>query len=163
MKRKNYMLKFALTIMVFIIPILIIVNLIAIIINVANAKDLKDTILTSLCIFGFGIGLSFVITLIVGYVTYIIDKSDILKNNENTITTGRLIIKKDYIIIIKAKRFLFLYSFVIYTKPWKRLSLLTYYFYNRDELINFIKENNYFIKYIRKEDLIELGIDEASC
>ena len=163
MKRKNYMLKFALTIMVFIIPILIIVNLIAIIINVANAKDLKDTILTSLCIFGFGIGLSFVITLIVGYVTYIIDKSDILKNNENTITTGRLIIKKDYIIRIKAKRFLFLYSFVIYTKPWKRLSLLTYYFYNKDELINFIKENNYFIKYIRKEDLIELGIDEASC
>ncbi len=163
MKRKNYMLKFALTIMVFIIPILIIVNLIAIIINVANAKDLKDTILTSLCIFGFGIGLSFVITLIVGYVTYIIDKSDILKNNENTITTGRLIIKKDYIIRIKAKRFLFLYSFVIYTKPWKRLSLLTYYFYNKDELINFINENNYFIQYIRKEDLIELGIDEASC
>jgi hypothetical protein len=157
------MLKFALTIMVFIIPILIIVNLIAIIINVANAKDLKDTILTSLCIFGFGIGLSFVITLIVGYVTYIIDKSDILKNNENTITTGRLIIKKDYIIRIKAKRFLFLYSFVIYTKPWKRLSLLTYYFYNKDELINFINENNYFIQYIRKEDLIELGIDEASC
>ena len=56
MKRKNYMLKFALTIMVFIIPILIIVNLIAIIINVASAKDLKDTILTSLCIFGFSIG-----------------------------------------------------------------------------------------------------------
>ena len=163
MKRKNYRLKFALTIMVFIIPILIIVNLIAIIINVASAKDLKDTILTSLCIFGFSIGLSFVITLIVGYVTYIIDKSDILKNNENTITTGRLIIKKDYIIKIKAKRFLFLYSFVIYTKPWKRLSMLTYYFYNKDEIINFIKENNYFIQYIRKEDLIELGIDETSC
>ena len=41
--------------------------------------------------------------------------------------------------------------------------MLTYYFYNKDEIINFIKENNYFIQYIRKEDLIELGIDETSC
>lgn len=161
-KRKNYMIKFGLSLsLVIIFPILIIGYLIAIIIRLNyEAITINDLLMYLLIIF-LSFGISLILSMILGYITYRIDKTDIISENDNIITTGRLMINKNHITCIKAKKFIFLYEFVIYTKPWKRLPMLTYYFYNKEELISFINENELFIEYIRKEDLIKLGINKS--
>ena len=161
MKRRNYLFKFGLSItLVFILPILVIMNLIIILVRSNSEEITSDLILTSLLIILFSLIISFIITTVLGYITYRIDKTDIIQENSNIITTGRLMINKDRIIKIKAKRFIFLHEFVIFTKPYKRLSMLAYYFYDKEELINFINEHKMFLDYIRKEDLAKLGINE---
>ena len=161
MNRKNYMIKFGLSLsLVFILPILIIGYLIATIIRSNFEPITGNIILEDTLILLISIVVTFLITTILGYITYRIDKTDIIEEKDGVIVTGRLMIRKDKIIKIKAKRFIFLYEFVIYTSPYKKLSMLTYYFYDKSELINFINENKLFIEFIRKEDLANLEIDK---
>ena len=158
MNRKNYMLRFALTILIIIVPLLAIINIIVNALTIANEGYSSNNLIISVIIFLAGSLFAFIAGLVIGAITYIIDKSDIIEEKDNKITTGRLIINEDHIYQIKARKFVFLYAFTIYTKHWKRLGLLTYYFNNKEELINFINEYKFFIKYIRKIDLNKLEI-----
>jgi len=152
------MLKFSLTISVIIIPILFIIEIIVNVLTIVNEGYSNYNLIMSIIIFFVGLSIVFIVSLIIGFITYKIDKSDIIQENDNIITTGRLLINKDHIYQIKARRFIFLYAFTIYTKHFKRLGLLTYYFNNKEELINFINEYKLFMEYIREEDLNRLEI-----
>ena len=158
MNRKNYMLRFALTILIIIVPLLAIINIIVNALTIANEGYSSNNLITSATILLAGSLFVFIVGLVIGTITYIIDKSDIIEEKDNKITTGRLIINEDHIYQIKARRFIFLYAFTIYTKHWKMLGLLTYYFNNKEELIDFINEYKFFIKYIREIDLNKLEI-----
>ncbi len=158
MNRKNYMLRFALTILIIIVPLLAIINIIVNALTIANEGYSSNNLIISATILLAGSLFVFIVGLVIGTITYIIDKSDIIEEKDNKITTGRLIINEDHIYQIKARRFIFLYAFTIYTKHWKMLGLLTYYFNNKEELIDFINEYKFFIKYIREIDLNKLEI-----
>jgi hypothetical protein len=152
------MLRFALTILIIIVPLLAIINIIVNALTIANEGYSSNNLIISATILLAGSLFVFIVGLVIGTITYIIDKSDIIEEKDNKITTGRLIINEDHIYQIKARRFIFLYAFTIYTKHWKMLGLLTYYFNNKEELIDFINEYKFFIKYIREIDLNKLEI-----
>ena len=152
------MLRFSLSISVILIPLLILINVIINIVTGINKGFSMNNLITSLIIFLVSVLLVFILGLIIGSITYIIDKSDIINDNIDTISTGRIIINKTKIHKIKAKRFIFLYAFTIYVKPYLRLGMLTYYFKYKEELINFIKEHSFFIEYICENDLKKLEI-----
>ena len=152
------MFRFSLTISTIIAPLLIVINLIVNILTAVNEGYSDKYLITSVIIFAISLVLVFGLGLLIGFFSYLVDRSDIIEENGNTITNGRLIINKDHIYQIKAKRFIFLYAFIIYTKPWKRLGTLTYYFNNKEELINFIKDYSFFMEYVRENDLKKLEI-----
>ena len=156
--KRNYMFRFSLTISTIIAPLLIVINLIVNILTAVNEGYSDKYLITSVIIFAISLVLVFGLGLIIGFFSYLVDRSDVIEENGNTITNGRLIINKDHIYQIKAKRFIFLYAFTIYTKPWKRLGTLTYYFNNKEELINFIKDYSFFMDYVRENDLKKLEI-----
>ena len=156
--KSNYMLKFSLTVSTIIIPLLIVINLVVNILTAVNEGYSDKYLITSIIIFAISLVLVFGLGLLIGFISYLVDRTDIIQDNGNTITNGRLIINKDHIDQIKAKRFIFLYAFTIYTKPWKKLGTLTYYFNNKEELIDFIKEYDFFMKYVRQNDLKKLEI-----
>lgn len=160
MKRKNYALKFSLSItLAFILPILITINIIVLIIYIANNEVTKDNLLTSLLILLMSLGLSFAATLLVGFITYLLDKSSIFQANEDTITNGTQIIKRSYIVKARVRKILFIYSYTIYTKPWKRLGTWTYYFNNKEEVVEFLNTYTFLKEYLIEKDLIKLEID----
>lgn len=156
--KSNYMLRFSLTVSTIIIPLLIVINLVVNILTAVNEGYSDKYLITSIIIFAISLVLVFGLGLLIGFISYLVDRTDIIQDNGNTITNGRLIINKDHIDQIKAKRFIFLYAFTIYTKPWKKLGTLTYYFNNKEELIDFIKEYDFFMKYVRQNDLKKLEI-----
>ena len=156
--KSNYMLRFSLTVSTIIIPLLIVINLVVNIFTIVNEGYSNKNLFMSIIIFFIALALVFGLGLLIGFISYLVDRTDIIQDNGNTITNGRLIINKDHIYQIKAKRFIFLYAFTIYTKPWKKLGTLTYYFNNKEELIDFIKEYDFFMKYVRENDLKKLEI-----
>ncbi len=164
MKRKNFMVRFAITLMaitLFPLSTIAISILIPILVSIGEIDGLG-------ILFTFGIWLLFNLIallcfLIVGYFAYKVENPERLYEDENFIDTKQFVkIRKENIKEIKARRFIFLYAIDIMAKPWNFISSLTVYFNSKKEIIDFIKENNFIIKYIRKKDLIKLGLKEDS-
>lgn len=157
MKRKNYMLKFGLSMTLIILPILVIINAIIIVIRYTS-KDNINTLLFDLLFFGLEIIVIFGITSLVGFIIYKLDLYLFTIDKDDTISNSRIILRKKDIIKIKARRFLFLYSYDIYSRPWGLFSSISIYFYNKDELIDFVNKNETLLSFIDIKYLKKLGI-----
>ncbi len=162
MKRKNFMFRFALTCMtITIFPVSIIA--LCILIPILYSKGEIDV----LGIFGT-IGyvaifdlLCFAILVIIGLWVFKVENPERLYCDDTFIDTNQFVkIRKENINCIKARRFIFLYAMDIKAKPWKYISSLTVYFYNKEEMVNFLKENSFLIEYVKKEHLDKLGIKQ---
>ena len=74
MNRKNYMLRFALTILIIIVPLLVIINIIVNALTIANEGYSSNNLIISATILLVGSLFVFVVGLVIGTITYIIDK-----------------------------------------------------------------------------------------
>ena len=102
---------------------------------------------------------SFVALTIVGHLVFKIENPERLVDDGTFIDTKDLVkIRKENIRYIRARRFVFLYAIDVMAKPWRLISSLTIYFHDKDELITFIKENDFLIEYIDDKDLSKLGL-----
>ncbi|MCR5647800.1 MAG: hypothetical protein K6F81_05900 [Acholeplasmatales bacterium] len=159
MKKRNYMFKFGLSItLAFILPIEVIVWSIFLTVNYVNGiiKGIDIWInigVAFLILFGVFIFLSFIAF---GMIK-LYDKNK-LEYKNNKISNGVFFIKEDDIKSIRAKRFIFLYEFVVVEKMWYFLPSLTYYFYGKEELIAFLNDNSFVLKHVNKKDLSKLGL-----
>jgi len=157
-KKRNYMFKFGLSLtLVSILPIEIIVYSIFLPINYLNGNINTTDILINigimlLTVFGIFLLISFIALGLIKL--YDIDK---LNYNDNKISNGFVVIKEENIKTIRAKRFIFTYSFTIVEKAWLTPSM-TYYFYGKEELIDFLNNNCFVLKYVNDKDLKKLGI-----
>ena len=163
MKKRNYMFKFGLSItLAFILPIEIIVYSIFLPLGYISGNiDVSDIF--------FNIGIMLIILfslfIFISLIAFGIIKFydvDILKIEGNIISNDsksfRICVKKEDIKYIRAKRFIFLYEFVVVEKMWWFIPSMTFYFYGKEELINFINNNNFLKKYIKEKDLSKLGL-----
>ena len=162
MKRKNFMVRFGASCMVItILPASIILLLILIPILV-NKGDL-DTLgffatIGYVALFDLA---CFIGLVLMGFFVFRIENPERLYEDEEFIDTKQFVkIKKGNIKYIKARRFLFLYAIDIMARPWNFISSLTVYFNSKNEIVDFIKENDFIIQYIREKDLIKLGLKE---
>lgn len=160
MKRKNFMFRFGLTCMaITIFPVSII--LLCVLIPILYSKGEIDV----LGIFGT-IGyvaifdlICFVILMVIGIWVFKVENPEKLYCDETFIDTKQFVkIRKENIKYIKARRFVFLYAIDIMAKPWNFLSSLTIYFYDKEEMINFLKENDFLISYVKEEHLKKLNM-----
>lgn len=158
MKRKNYAFKFGLTFLILGgIPAIL---LLSIIIFIIIRKDLSllDIFMFFVYLIVILFILFFLISLI-GTITFYVHNPERLIEKEDSINDGYFnVIKKNNIKQIKARKLLFIYNIEIKAKPWFIISSLSLYFYNKEELINFIKENDFIIQYIREKDIEKLDI-----
>ena len=158
MKRKNYAFKFGLSFLILGgIPAIL---LIAVIIFIIIKKDLsmRDIFMYFAYLVGILFILFFLISLI-GTITFYVHNPERLIEKEDSINDGYFnVIKKNNIKQIKARKLLFIYNIEIKAKPWFIISSLSLYFYNKEELTNFIKENGFIIQYIREKDLEKLDL-----
>ncbi len=163
MKRKNFMVRFAITLMaitLFPLSTIAISILIPILVSIGEIDGLG-------ILFTFGIWLLFnsialLCFLIVGYFAYKVENPERLYEDENFIDTKQFVkLRKSHVKCVKARRFILIYTLDFYIKPWITSSL-TVYFNSKDEIVDFIKENDFIIKYIREKDLIKLGLKEDS-
>ena len=163
MKKRNYMFKFGLSItLAFILPIEIIVYSIFLPINYNKGNlDIKGLFfnlgIMAITIIGLFIFISLIALLIIKI--YDTDKleydGNIISNNSKAFKYS---IKKADIKYIRAKRFIFLYEFVIVDKIWWFIPSMTFYFYGKEELINFINNNKFVKDFIKEKDLLKLGL-----
>ena len=159
-KKRNYMFKFGLSLTIAcVLPIEVIVWSIFLTVNYVNGKIQGIDIVINighmfLIVFGVFIFLS----LIAFGMIKLYDKNK-LEYKNNKISNGVFFIKEDDIKTIRAKRFMFIYSFSITEKMWYFLPSLTYYFYGKEELIDFLNENNFVLKHVNKKDLMKLGLN----
>ena len=152
MKRKNYALKFGLTIITIVIPIITFTYALLIIL-------LKTNIINMLITYGVAIAVVFVVATLTGYGLYRFGNVTI--NKENSIENQRgIIFRKKDIRYISCYRFIFVYSINFHTSPFTLFSSLSLYFYNKKEMIDFIKENDFLKEYIREKDKIKLGLGD---
>ena len=158
MKRKNYAFKFGLTFLILGgIPAIL---LISIVIFIIIRKDLSvlDIFMYFLYLIVILFILFFLISLI-GTITFHVHNPERLIEKKDSINDGYFnVIKKNNIKYIKARKLLFIYNIEIKAKPWFLISSLSLYFYNKEELVNFIKENDFIIQYIREKDLEKLDL-----
>ncbi len=160
MKRKNFMFKFALTCMaITIFPISIL--LVSIITPILYSKGELDLIgvFATIGFWALFNVVSFIAVSLIGLLVFRIENPKQLVDDGIFIDTKDFVkIKKANINYIKARRFVFLYAIDVMAKPWKLISSLTIYFHDKDEMITFIKENEFLIEYIREKDLSKLGL-----
>ncbi|MBR6072600.1 MAG: hypothetical protein IKP77_07215 [Acholeplasmatales bacterium] len=155
-KKRNYMFKFGLSLtLVSILPIEIIVYSIFMPINYVNGNINTTDIFINigimfLTVFGIFLLLSFIAFGLIKL--YDIDK---LEYKDNKISNGFVYIKEVNIKTIRAKRFIFIYSFTIVEKSWL-IPSMTYYFYGKEELIDFLNNNSFVLKYVNEKDLLKL-------
>ena len=155
--RKNYTLPYAISITILVLPIILIVEGIILIIESLKKGFTLDLLWIELIILGISLALVFLISLGLGY--YVYKKSNYeIKEEDRTVSNGIVLARKKDIYKIKARRFIFVYSFDIYCKPWPLFSFISYYFYSKSELIEFINKNSFFKEYIRRKDIMKLGI-----
>ena len=159
-KKRNYMFKFGLSLtLISVLPIEIIVYSIFLPINYANGNiNITDIFINIGIMFLTIFGIFLLISIIAfGLIKlYDIDK---LEYKDNKISNGFVYIKENNIKTIRAKRFMFIYSFSITEKMWYFLPSLTYYFYGKEELIDFLNDNSFVLKHVNKKDLMKLGLD----
>ena len=164
MKRKNFMVRFGASCMVITILPASIILLLVLIPILVNKGDL-DTLgifatIGYVALFDLA---CFIGLVLMGFFVFKIENPDRLYEDEEFIDTKQFVkIKKGNIKYIKARRFIFLYAIDIMARPWNFISSLTVYFNNKKEIIDFIKENDFIIQYIREKDLIKLGLKEDS-
>ncbi len=160
MKQRNYMFRLALSLtLAFILPIEIIVYSIFLPINYNNGNlsisDLFFNIgIMLLTIFGIFIIISFM-----AFIMMKLNKIDKLEYKNNKISNGLVYIKEEDIKNIKARRFLFVYYISIYEKLWFFNPSITYYFHDKNELIDYLNDNSFVLKHVNKKDLIKLGLN----
>ena len=160
MKRKNFMFRFALTcMMITIIPATLII--LPILIPILYSRGEIDVAgifgtIGYVALFDFA---CYVVLVIIGFMVFKIENPERLYCDETFIDTKQFVkIKKENIKCIKARRFLFVYAMDFMAKPWNFLSSLTVYFHDKEELINFLKENDFLIEYVRENDLKKLNM-----
>ena len=154
---KNYTVRFALSMIVIILPILIIIHGIILFIHTLKQEFSMNVFGKELFILGISLILIFFILLGIGY--YLYKKTNYeIKEEANTISNGIVLARKKDIYKIKARRFIFLYSFSVYCRPWQIFAFISYYFPSKSECIEFIHKNSSLKEYIREKDLIKLGI-----
>ena len=164
MKRKNFMVRFGASCMVItILPASIILLIVLLPILINNEKlDILGVFATIGYVALFDLA-CFILLIIIGFFVFRIENPIRLYEDDEFIDTKQFVkIRKENIKEIKARRFIFLYAIDIMAKPWNFISSLTVYFNSKKEIIDFIKENDFIIKYIRKKDLIKLGLKEDS-
>ena len=159
-KKRNYMFKFGLSFTLFpLLPIEVIVWSIFLTVNYVNGKIKGIDIWINIGVaFLILFGVFLLLSLIAFGMIKLYDKNK-LEYKNNKISNGVFFIKEDDIKTIRAKRFMFIYSFSITEKMWYFLPSLTYYFYGKEELIDFLNENSFVLKHVNKKDLIKLGLD----
>ncbi len=109
---KNYTVRFALSMIVIILPILIIIHGIILFIHTLKQEFSMNVFGKELFILGISLILIFFILLGIGY--YLYKKTNYeIKEEANTISNGIVLARKKDIYKIKARRFIFLYSFYI--------------------------------------------------
>jgi hypothetical protein len=139
---------------VIVLPILLIVYGILI---ASLYKNKKGFILSMSLSFVLGIFLVFLITIGIGFLLY--EKTNYeIEEDTTTISNGLVVARKKDVIKIKARRFLFLYSYDLYCKPWGGLAFLSYYFYSKEELIEFVQKNSFLMEFVREKDLVKLNL-----
>ena len=154
---KNYTVRFALSMTMIILPILIIIYGIILFVHTLKQEWSMSVFGKELLILGLSLILVFFISLGIGY--YLYKKTNYeIKEEATTISNGIVLARKRDIYKIKARRFIFLYSFDVYCKPWQIFAFISYYFHSRNELIEFVNKNSSLKEYIREKDLIKLGI-----
>ncbi len=160
MKRKNFMVRFALTCMaITIFPISIL--LVSIITPILYSKGELDLIgvFATIGFWALFNMVSFIALIVVGYMVFKIENPKCLVDDGIFIDTKDFVkIRKENIKYIRARRFIFIYAIDVMAKPWRLISSLTIYFHDKQELITFIKENDFLIEYIDNKDLSKLGI-----
>ena len=161
-KRKNYMLKFSLNITSIIFPVFLLAGIIVTIITAIYEPLTSELILMTIMIIILGTLLGFVVSMIMGYIIYVIDNLDYIHEEEYNITNGKTFIKRENIVNVRAKKFMFLYEFQLYSKPLKKIATWTYYFNNKEDLIEFLETNYFFIKYVCDADLANLGLNKEA-
>ena len=161
-KKRNYMFKFGLSFTIIpILPIEIIVYSIFLPINYINGNiDIKDIFINIGIMFIILFGVFILISLIAFGMMKLSDVYK-LEYKDNKISNGFMVIKEENIKYIKASRFLFIYYFAIYDKLWLINSSMAYYFYNKDELKEFLNDNSFLLKHVREKDLKKLGINKV--
>lgn len=158
-KKRNYMFKFGLSLtLVSVLPIEIIVYSIFLPINYINGNiNITDVFINIgimfLTVFGIFLLISFI-----GFGLIKLYDIDKLEYKDNKISNGFVYIKEENIKIIRAKRFIFIYSFTIVEKSWL-IPSMTYYFYGKEELIDFLNNNSFVLKHVNDKDLLKLGLD----
>ena len=159
-KKRNYMFKFGLSLTIAcVLPIEVIVWSIFLTVNYVNGKIQGiDIVINIGYMFLILFGVFIFLSLIAFGMIKLYDKNK-LEYKENKISNGVFFIKEDDIKTIRAKRFMFIYSFSITEKMWYFLPSLTYYFYGKEELIDFLNENNFVLKHVNKKDLMKLGLN----
>ena len=159
MKKRNYMFKFSLSItLFFVLPIEIIVYSIFLPINYQNGNlDIKDLFFNIGLMLITVLGLFFIIA-IIAFIMQKLTDVDKLDYKDNKIMDGSFCINENNIKTILARRFLFLYQLAIVEKYWVLFPTRTYYFYDKEELIDFLSNNKFLFKYVKEKDLLKLGI-----
>ena len=152
MIRKNYALKFSLSIVVIIVPIITFVYAILMIL-------FKSNIISMLITYFIAIALVFIISFLTGYVLFRF--GNVIKEKEECIATARgILLRKKDIKYVSCYRFIFVYSVNFHSRPFSIFSSLTFYFNNKEELIEFINDNNFIKEFIREKDKFKLGLGE---
>ena len=152
MKQKNYALKFSLSIVVIVVPIITFLYAILMILFESNISNMLIT-------YFIAISLVFIISLLAGNVLYRF--GNVLIDKENCIANQRgVMLRKKDIKFISCYRFIFLYSLNIHSRPFSLFSSLSLYFNNKEELIEFIKNNGFLMEYIREKDKLKLGLGD---
>nr|MCR5112850.1 hypothetical protein [Acholeplasmatales bacterium] len=104
--------------------------------------------------------IAFICTLITSIFVYKLVKFSFKERDNLIISNGTNQIRAKDIVKIKARKFLFLYSFDIYSKPFSAFASMSFYFDNEKELIEFVKDKEILFDLIRDEDLKRLGISK---
>lgn len=155
MKRKNFMIKFGLTsfcLSILPLSLMILFLLVPILIFETNISTNRIIgIVSTILIIDLAL---LIFTIIIGYCYYIADEPVELKDDGDCIFINpNDKARKELIVDIKIRQILFLSSLYIVCKPNKILSSVTIYFYNRKEVIEFIKLNPILITYIKSDKL----------
>ena len=157
--RKNFTFRYALSMSVIVFPIVLIIEGIVVLIQSIAEGFQISFLLWMLLIIAICMTIIMALASFIGYILYKKTNYEI-DETSTTISHGGIIARKKDIRMIKARRFIFLYSFDMLCNPWPLFSFLSYYFYSKEELIDFINKNSFLKKYIREKDLIKLGIKE---
>jgi len=158
-KKRNYMFKFGLSFTIIpILPIEIIVWSIFLPINYINGNiGVVDIFINIGIMFAILFGV-FILLSLIAFGMMKLSDIDKLEYKDNKISNGFMVIKEENIKYIKASRFLFIYYFAIHDKLWLFNSSISYYFYNKEELKEFLINNSFLLKYVREKDLKKLGL-----
>ena len=158
-KKRNYMFKFGLSFTIIpILPIEIIVWSIFLPINYINGNiGVVDIFINIGIMFAILFGV-FILIFLIAFGMMKLSDIDKLEYKDNKISNGFMVIKEEDIKYIKASRFLFIYYFAIFDKLWLFNSSLSYYFYDKEELKEFLTNNSFVIKHVREKDLKKLGL-----